>query len=151
MSRDSTTGMIYAGTFHRTMDAKNRVTVPSEWLSGETEEFFVLPGQANLSVMPGFELARKEDEVRAMLPPGPALQQALRTIYGSARRVETDKQGRILLPDELCKRVELAGEVAFVGVKNRFEIWSAAKWSSAAKQESELSDEARRALEALGL
>jgi MraZ protein len=65
--------------------------------------------------------------------------------------VETDKQGRILLPDELCKRVELAGEVAFVGVKNRFEIWSAAKWSSAAKQESELSDEARRALEALGL
>jgi MraZ protein len=65
--------------------------------------------------------------------------------------VETDKQGRILLPDELCKKVELAGEVAFVGVKNRFEIWSAAKWSSAAEQESELSEEARRALEALGL
>jgi MraZ protein len=143
--------MIYAGTFHRTMDAKNRVTVPSEWLIGETEEFFVLPAQEKLSVMPGFELARKEDEVRAMLPPGPALQQALRQIYGSARRVETDKQGRILLPDELCKKVELAGEVAFVGVKNRFEIWSAAKWSSAAEQESELSDEARRALEALGL
>lgn len=144
--------MIYAGTFHRTMDAKNRVTVPSEWLSGEGgDEFFILPAPTNLSVMPAAELGNKESEVRAMLPPGPALQQALRTIYGSARRVETDKQGRVLLPDELCKKVGLAGEVSFVGVKNRFEIWSAAKWSSAAEQESELSEEARRALEALGL
>jgi MraZ protein len=134
------------------MDVKNRVTVPSEWLSGEGgDEFFILPAQAILSVMPASELANKEGEVRAMLPPGPALQQALRAIYGSARRVEADKQGRILLPDELCKKIGLAGEVAFVGVKNRFEIWSAAKWSSAAEQESELSDEARRALEALGL
>jgi MraZ protein len=151
MPRESTTGTIYAGEFHRTMDSKNRVTVPSEWLTGEGEEFFLLPGTTNLSVMPAGELARKEDELREMKLSGLALQEALRRIYGSARRIEPDKQGRILLPDEFCKKVELRGEVIFVGVKNRFEIWNPAKWSTADEQRPELSEEARQALEALGL
>jgi len=143
--------VIYAGTFHRTMDAKNRVTVPSEWLTGDGETFFVLPAKENLSVMPAQELARQEEELREMLPAGPARQQALRAIYSSARQIVPDKQGRILLPEEYCKRAALDTEVVFVGVKNRFEIWSAAKRSSAAEQESELSEEVRNALEALGL
>lgn len=133
------------------MDAKNRVTIPSDWLGGDGEVFFLLPAPANLSVMPEHELSRQEDDLRTLLPPGVPLQQALRKLYGSARRVECDRQGRILVPDELCKHAELAGEVTFVGVKNRFEIWSAAKWSSAASEPPELSEEARRALEALGL
>lgn len=133
------------------MDAKNRVTIPSEWLGAESETFFIVPTRTNLSVMPGEKFARQEDDLRAILPPGVALQQALRRLYGSARRIESDKQGRILLPDELCKQVGLAGEVAFVGVKDRFEIWSAATWSSAAEETSEISEEARRALEAIGL
>lgn len=133
------------------MDAKNRVTIPSEWLGDGKEAFFVLPARTNLSVMPEQELSRQEDELRQMLPAGTVRQEALRRIYSSARRVEPDKQGRILLPDELCKKIELSGDVAFVGVKSRFEIWSAAKWSIVAGQEPQLSDEAREALEALGL
>ncbi len=133
------------------MDAKNRVTVPSDWLGETGAVFFVLPAKENLSVMPAQELARQEDHLRAVLPAGPAFQEALRRLYSSARRVEADKQGRILLPDELCKKFALQGEVTFVGVKNRFEIWSATKWSIVADQEPELSEEARRALEALGL
>lgn len=133
------------------MDAKNRVTIPSEWLGEDGGEFFVLPAKANLSVMPASELARQEDELREMIPAGPARQEALRHIYGSARRVEPDKQGRILLPEEFCRHAELSGEVTFVGVKNRFEIWSAAKRSIVADTKPEISDEVRRALEALGL
>lgn len=148
MSRDATTGKIYAGTFHRTMDAKNRVTVPSEWLQ-EDGAFFVLPAQSNLSVMPSSELARKAEELGEMLPAGPTRQAALRKIYSSARQVEPDKQGRILLPEDLCKKAELAGEVVFAGVEKRFEIWNPAKWSSAAEQAPD--EEVRRALEAVGL
>ncbi len=42
------------------MDAKNRVTVPSEWLGKEGGVFFVLPAKSNLSVMPAEELSRQE-------------------------------------------------------------------------------------------
>jgi MraZ protein len=129
------------------MDAKNRVTIPSEWL-GDGEVFFLLPAAANLSVMPAPELARKAEELSEMLPAGAARQQALRKIYSSARQVEPDKQGRILLPDDLCKKVELSGEVVFAGVERRFEIWNAAKWSNAAQEEP--AEEVRRALEAIG-
>lgn len=133
------------------MDAKNRVTVPSDWLGEEGAVFFILPAKQNLSVMPAAELARQEEELREMVPAGPARQEALRHIYGSARRVEPDKQGRILLPEEFCRHAELSGEVTFVGVKNRFEIWSAAKRSIVADPKPEVSEEVRRALEALGL
>lgn len=140
--------MIYAGTFHRTMDVKNRVTVPSEWL-GEGTPFFLLPTPTNVSVMPAQELARKAEELSEMLPAGPARQQALRKIYSSARQVEPDKQGRILLPEDLCRKAELSGEVVFAGVERRFEIWNTAKWSSAVQEEP--GEDVRRALEAVGL
>jgi len=134
------------------MDAKNRVTVPSDWLSEGGDIFFVLPAKNNLSVMPAAELASQEAKLNDLIPAGAARQEALRRIYSSARQVEPDKQGRILLPDEYCKRTDLTGEVVFVGVKGRFEIWNAAKWSIVADKEPELlSEEARKALEALGL
>jgi MraZ protein len=132
------------------MDAKNRVTVPSGWVR-EDETFFLVPAANNLSVMPASELARKEDEVREMLPVGPARQMALRKIYSSAREVEPDKQGRILLPDDFCKLAALSGEVVFSGVKSRFEIWNPAKWSSAMGETTDTSEEVRRAMEAVGL
>lgn len=142
--------MIFAGTFHRTMDAKNRVTIPSDWTATRIEAFYLLPANRRVNVMPASELARQEEELREMLPAGPARQEALRVIYGSARRVEADGQGRILVPEELCKHAELRGEVAVVGVKDRFEIWNPANLPAAATAAETTSEEARNALAALG-
>lgn len=141
--------MSFAGTFHRTMDAKNRVTIPSDWAAAKASTFYLLPAQRRINVMPASELARQEEELREMLPAGPARQEALRVIYGSARLVESDNQGRILVPEELCKHAQLSGEVTVVGVKDRFEIWNPANVPPATATES-TSDEARKALEALG-
>ena len=132
------------------MDAKNRVTVPAGWIN-EGEVFFLLPAANNLSVMPSSELAKKKDEVCQMLPPGPARQMALRQIYSSARQVEPDKQGRIVLPDDFCKGAELSGEVLFCGVESRFEIWNPAKWSSVMGEMTDVAEDVRRAREAVGL
>jgi Uncharacterized protein conserved in bacteria len=141
--------VIFAGTFHRTMDAKNRVTIPSDWAASRIDAFYLLPANRRVNVMPASELARQEQELREMLPAGAARQEALRVIYGSARRVEPDAQGRILIPEELCKHAELHGEVAVVGVKDRFEIWNPANLPAAASAET-TSEEARQALAALG-
>lgn len=154
MPEKATAGTIYAGAFHRTMDAKNRVTVPSGWLGSEEsgEKFYLVPGAVALSVMPEFQLGQKEELLRAKITNERILQDALRLLYGNARGVEPDRQGRIVLPEDFCRKFELAGEVVCVGVKERFEIWNAARWSSVASDEdSETSEEARRALEALGL
>ena len=137
------------------MDAKNRVTVPSEWLTEKEggERFWVVPdlNKNYLRVMPPDEFARQEDTLDAMLPPGKKREEAKRFFYAIARQVETDKQGRILLAAELCEKAGLSATVTFVGVKTKFEIWDAAKWSSASSPETALSDETRAALEAIGL
>lgn len=132
------------------MDAKNRVTVPSDWLTSKPDAFFLLPARQCVNVMPAAELSRQEEELREMLPAGRHRQEALRMLYGSARRVEADSQGRLLVPEELCKHASLNGEVAFVGVKNRFEIWNPSNVPAAAQDTSAISEEARNALEALG-
>jgi MraZ protein len=150
MPTESTSGTIYSGEFPRTMDAKNRVTIPSEWLK-EDKVFFVLPANGRLSVMPPAVLARQEETINDLIPAGAQRHAMIRRIYSSARQVEPDKQGRILLPDEYCKKVELTTDVAFVAAKDKFEIWSAAKWETTKQQEPELSEEQRKVMEALGL
>ena len=145
--------MIYAGTFHRTMDAKKRVTVPSDWLGSDGEVLYMLPQRSGryINVMPADEFARQEDEVRAKVSPK-AWRTIMREIFSAARKIEPDKQGRIVIPEEFCKAAGLSADVTFLGVKNSFEIWDAARRSNAAQEkEDALPAEAQEALEDMGL
>jgi MraZ protein len=54
-----------------------------------------------------------------------------RSVHGSI-----DKQGRLVLPDTLCKQLGLKGEVALVGGHGRFEIWNLQKWKRAHEEET---------------
>jgi len=137
------------------MDAKNRVTIPSEWLEedegGEILWIVPNPKQNYLRVMPPAEFSKQEAILEEKLPPGKAREDAKRYFYSIARQVETDKQGRIVLAADLCATAGLSASVTFVGVKTKFEIWDAAKWSAASNPETALNDETRNALEAIGL
>ncbi len=47
-----------------------------------------------------------------------------------------DRQGRLVLPVDLCKEIELKGEVALVGGRGRFEIWNLQRWKRAHEEEA---------------
>ncbi|MCX7869727.1 MAG: hypothetical protein N2322_07220 [Terrimicrobiaceae bacterium] len=130
----------YAGTFERSMDAKKRVAVPSQWLEKkEGEDFYVLPDPRGqyLIVMPPGELRRWAEKIEGSIE-APARQRlALRAFYGQAHQVATDGQGRILLPEAACEAVGLKGAVVFVGGMSRFEVWDKeryAAWVDAARE-----------------
>ena len=61
---------------------------------------------------------------------------ALRHLHARAQHGSADKQGRLVLPEELCRQLGLKGEVALVGGRGRFEIWNAQKWKQAAEAEA---------------
>jgi MraZ protein len=44
-------------------------------------------------------------------------------LYADAFEMETDKEGRIVLPSELAEHAGLSEAVVFMGVGKRFEIW----------------------------
>ncbi|HEY1583898.1 MAG TPA: hypothetical protein VGF73_12450 [Chthoniobacterales bacterium] len=128
MDSPPTSSNFYAGEFRHQIDDKHRVTIPSRWRrNGSAEEFLMVPepnGQF-LLVMPPNEFERLGAAAEKI--PGVSardLRIYLRQLHSQAQHGAADKQGRLLLPDELCKQLELKGEVALVGGRGRFEIWN---------------------------
>jgi MraZ protein len=126
---------IYSGSFERTLDNKNRITIPASWVSQGVSEFQVVPNhkpdEPFLIVLPPAEFARMEAKIEALDQPASIKRKAIRSFYSAARAVSADKQGRILLPDDYCRLAGLAGEVMLLGGKSRFEIWSSDRWRAA--------------------
>jgi len=60
----------------------------------------------------------------------------LRQLHSRAQHGVADKQGRLVLPEELCRKIGLKGEVALVGGRGRFEIWNVTRWKRAHEEET---------------
>src|ERR1051326_4670890 len=129
----------YAGQFRHFIDEKNRITIPSRWRRGAAEEFILLP-EANhqfLLVMSTEEFSRMSSAAEA--DPNVSARDRrifLRQLHSRAQHGVTDRQGRLVLPDELCKKTALKGEVALVGGRGRFEIWNLQRWNKAHEEET---------------
>ena len=127
----STNSVFYAGEFRHQIDDKNRVTIPSRWRrNGAGEDLIMVPepnGQF-LLVMPPDEF----EKIGAVAESLPGLAKSdvrifLRRLHAQAQHGSFDKQGRLLLPDDFCRELELKREVALVGGRGRFEIWNLAR------------------------
>ena len=119
----------YAGQFRHAVDDKNRITIPSRWRSGEAEDFILLPHAQEefLQVMSHQEFARMS--AKAESDPAVANRDRrvfLRHLHARAQHASADKQGRLVLPEDICKELALKGEVTLVGGSGRFEIWNTA-------------------------
>jgi len=51
-----------------------------------------------------------------------------RFLLGSAFEIELDIQGRFIIPQSLRSHAGLSGDIVFVGVGNRIEVWDYAGW-----------------------
>jgi len=134
--------IVYSGEFRHAVDAKHRVTVPSRWRGGDDkEEFFAVPDPAGsfLMVLPPHEFDRVKSDVEANPSIAPSdRRKFIRRFYSLAQLVSVDKQGRILLPEEYCRRLGLEGEVVLIGSHSRIEIWNSQRWSDATAAEDEV-------------
>jgi MraZ protein len=131
--------MFYAGEFRHQIDEKNRLTIPSRWRRKSGSEEFLLVPEQNLQcllVMAPNEFARVISSAQSAANLAPRdLRIFLRQLHARAQHAPTDKQGRLVLPDDLCRQLELKGEVALVGGPGRFEIWNRTRWKRAHQDE----------------
>lgn len=56
-----------------------------------------------------------------------------RFILGSAYELNPDEQGRIVIPSSLVAYAGLKGEIYFIGLKDRVEIWEKGAWEAKEK------------------
>ena len=47
-----------------------------------------------------------------------------RDIFSGSTKLVPDKQGRIALPEDACRRAGIEREVVFMGVDEKIELWS---------------------------
>jgi transcriptional regulator MraZ len=139
MDSQSQPQKFFAGEFRHSIDEKNRITIPSDWRGSEGQDFIILPephGQY-LLVMSTDEFAR----LRAQAESDSTISARDRRIFSRqlhsrAEHGASDRQGRLVLPEDLCKELALKGEVALVGGHGRFEIWNVQKWKRAHEEET---------------
>lgn len=115
------------GEFEHSLDSKGRVAVPNKFKDDLGSSFFVTKGLDNcLFVLPEIEWVRLENKLRVM--PISKARTLQRFFFSGAAQVETDKQGRILIPSSLRSYANLEKDITFVGVSCRAEIWNSTAW-----------------------
>lgn len=122
---------LFMGEFHHALDGKSRVTIPAGWRFEEEAEFFLAPNTDGtcLKAMPRVEIERIRAAAAAL--PGPQRLEVLRALGSGARQCRLDKAGRLVLPEEFCAALNLAGEVTLAGAIETFEIWNQEAWENA--------------------
>jgi MraZ protein len=130
---------LYAGEFRHAIDEKNRITIPARWRRNRTEEFIILPEATHqfLMVMSPEEFSRMTAAAESNTQVSPRDRRIFfRQLHARAEHGVSDRQGRLVLPEDLCKTLNLKGEVALVGGRGRFEIWNLAGWKQANTDET---------------
>jgi len=129
----------FAGEFRHTLDEKNRITIPSRWRGDGGEEFIILPEPQHqfLLVMSPEEFSRMSVEAQNNSSLSARDRRVFsRHLHSRAEHGTSDRQGRLVLPEDMCRTLGLKGEVALVGGHGRFEIWNLQKWKRAHEEET---------------
>jgi MraZ protein len=127
---------MFLGQFQHNFDDKGRLMVPArfrdELLDGGA---YITQGfDPCLMVMTGSYFKQVYDSVNAMNMADPNARLLRRLIFANAYPVETDKVGRILVPQNLRTFASLNSEAVVAGQGDYFEIWTPAAWDEQMKK-----------------
>ena len=118
----------FIGTFEHAIDRQRRVAVPKDWRAapGEGTTLYVIcgPGRRLMAMTP--EYFEREIVVRTQSVSfaDAGRMAAISRIAGSARRCVLDKQGRIMLSEQLMSYAKLDSQAILIGGFEIFHIVS---------------------------
>lgn len=110
------------GEYQHSLDLKGRVNFPVKLRESLGESFIITKGLDDcLFVYSKEEWAALEDKIRAL--PMSKSRGLQRFLFAGAVEVEADKQGRVLIPQNLRDYAHLTKELVVIGASVRAEIW----------------------------
>jgi MraZ protein len=122
-------GQSFVSSYERSLDPKSRVILPSR-LRGYFEPIgYLAPGEdgcISLWTEAEFREESKRQHERETL--GRDARIHVRKWFSKVFEFKVDAQGRIAIPPALTDSARLTGEVLFVGVYDRLELWSKQVW-----------------------
>ena len=118
------------GTYYHNIDVKGRMNFPTKLRECLGTPFFITKGidQVCLTVYAQEEWDRLAAKVAAMPESKGGI--IKRWIFSGAAEVTPDKQGRILIPQNLRLFAGLEKDVVVIGANNKAEIWEKSRWEA---------------------
>lgn len=120
---------MFVGEFTHTLDEKGRLTLPARWREELGQEVFVTRGLDDcLFIFPKakFEIIAQEYDALGL---GKKDARELSRFFFSKTSSDTpDKQGRIIIPQNLRNFAGIDGEAVMIGANSRIELWSVARY-----------------------
>lgn len=126
---------MFIGQHNSTLDAKNRLALPTRYKGMLSEGVYITQGfDRNLLLLTDEAFNEVLNSIKGMSISDPLARLLFRLILGSATKVDSDRNGGIFLPDELKTFANIDKEALLVGQGDYFEIWAPQLW-----QEQEIS------------
>ena len=120
---------MFLGQYRHNIDEKGRLTIPARFRELLADGAYITQGfDQNLMVLrtATFEYISKRVNQNSMTDQ--VTRELARLLFSTAERAETDKNGRILIPQFLRLAANLDGEAVLAGVGDYFEIWAPDGW-----------------------
>ncbi len=123
-------GKMLIGEYKHNIDAKGRVIMPAKFREDIGDVFYVTKGSD--SCLKAYAKEKWEEfmlKVASLPDSDPNARSYKRSILASSIECELDKQGRILISENLRNHAKLKKEVTIIGVSAYIEIWDSEEWN----------------------
>ena len=140
------------GQYNLTLDERGRITIPSKFRDSILGDFVLTKGlDICVFLYPKNEWERITSKLKELPLSNKNARAFLRNFYSGAVTSSIDKQGRVLLPQNLRDHAEMGKELVIIGLDTRAEIWAQDKWEEFNSQEGLSYEEQAQTLDQLGI
>lgn len=121
---------MFLGQHQHSLDNKGRITIPAKFRDELGEVFVCTQGLDNcIFIYPLDEWQRLANKLRELPFTSGDVRSFARFFFSGAAELETDKNGRAVLPAHLREYAGIDKDFLIVGVGSRVEIWSVQNWA----------------------
>ena len=121
---------MFIGEYRHSLDEKGRVIVPVKYREKLGETFILTKGlDGCLFIYPISEWTLFEQKLKQLPLTNTQARKFVRFFLSGAIECSTDKQGRILIPNNLRVYSEIEKDIVFIGMSTRIEIWAIDRWN----------------------
>jgi MraZ protein len=144
--------LLFYGEYQHSIDPKGRVIVPSRFREDLGERFILTKGFDNcLFGYSTEEWSNFETRLKTLPMADKEARAFMRFFFAGAAECEVDKQGRILIPQNLRDHACLDKDVCIIGMAARIEIWDKPRWEAYSSDESLSADKLAEKMASLGI
>lgn len=117
------------GEYHGKLSNKKRTSLPKKFRNELGENIILTKGYEDALILVNQDMWQKiAQEVMNGSFINKNIRDTSRFLVGSATEVQTDKQGRFIIPQALHDHAQLKEDIVFIGLVNWIEIWEKSKW-----------------------